>query len=224
MQTPPLRDVDSQRCRPPGCRPPGHVICDACWEANRPAPSPPLRGQNDRRLWEYYLAPDFVCGGGNEWDLMYEIKLQWPVEKEWFRFGTVSGRIRPCVLTIDQVSLNSLLLPANEVWGKVMFLHMSVCSKGESAYRRVCLRGSLHPREVAYRSVCFWGVGQTPPTPGTVCILLESFLVQVLYVINSEIYSHAVRSMELNGLAPPVNPMLTESVHKVKFFLFPRFC
>ena len=24
---------------PPRCRPPGHVTCDACWEANRPPPS-----------------------------------------------------------------------------------------------------------------------------------------------------------------------------------------
>ena len=35
---------------------PGHVTCDACWEVNPPP------GQNDRRLWKYYLEPNFVCG------------------------------------------------------------------------------------------------------------------------------------------------------------------
>ena len=53
-----MRTARSMGCLPnPGCRPPGHVTCDACWESNL---SP--TGQNDRCLWKYYLAPNYVCG------------------------------------------------------------------------------------------------------------------------------------------------------------------
>ena len=50
---PPLPDVDT-----PGCRPPDHVTCDACWEANPPPPSP----WTDKHLWKHYLSPNFVGG------------------------------------------------------------------------------------------------------------------------------------------------------------------
>ena len=45
MQTTSPLDADppTPRCRPPR---PGHVNCDACWEANHP----PTRGQNDRQV------------------------------------------------------------------------------------------------------------------------------------------------------------------------------
>ena len=73
------------------------------------------------------------------------------------------------------------LPPANEVWGKVMFLHLCVilftggwlpsmhdrshdqgvggsASRGRSASKGVCIGGGLHAGVV----VCIWGVGQTP--------------------------------------------------------------
>ena len=55
-------------------------------------------------------------------------------------------RIYPIVCIQNTISLNqsNLLLSANEVVGKVMFLHVSViCSEGESPCTEVCLhRGS----------------------------------------------------------------------------------
>ena len=33
----------------------GHVVCDACWEANLPL-------WTDKHLWQHYLALNFVCG------------------------------------------------------------------------------------------------------------------------------------------------------------------
>ena len=60
----------------------------------------------------------------------------------------------------SQINGPKLLPPANEVWGKVMFLHLSiclgeggvsvgVCIQGESASRGVCIqRRGLHPGEV----------------------------------------------------------------------------
>ena len=52
-----------------------------------------------------------------------------------------------------------LLPPANEVWGKVMFLHLCICSRAEGGLPTegewVCLRGGLPTERL--------GVGQTPP-------------------------------------------------------------
>ena len=55
-----------------------------------------------------------------------------------------------------------------QVWGKVMFLHMSVCSQGEE----ICLQG-----------VCIQGGLGRPPRKlekRVVCILLECFLVRTI--------------------------------------------
>ena len=61
----------------------------------------------------------------------------------------------------EAIDLPTLLLPpANEVWGKVMFLHLSVCSWGEG----FCIQGGLHPWGSASKCVCIGGKGvrQTP--------------------------------------------------------------
>ena len=55
----------------------------------------------------------------------------------------------PCVPKLEPKLLKHLLPSANEVWGKVMFLHLSVCSRGGG-----CIQGwVLHPR----------GLGRLPP-------------------------------------------------------------
>ena len=71
---------------------------------------------------------------------------------------------------------NASLPPANEVLGKVMFLHLSVCSydslpTGGVYIQGVCLQGGLHPG---------W-VGRPPPPPE-----LEKRAVRILLeVLNS---------------------------------------
>ena len=69
--------------------------------------------------------------------------------------------------------LYDLLPPANDVWGKVMLLRLSVCSQGSGGltaggvglhpgglHFRGSASGSLHPRESAYRGrgFCILGV------------------------------------------------------------------
>ena len=72
-------------------------------------------------------------------------------------------RIYPIVWIQNTISLNqsNLLLSANEVVGKVMFLHVSViCSEGESACTGVCLGGGCASRGW----VCQQGeLRRTPP-------------------------------------------------------------
>ena len=62
MQNP--SPMQTPGCRlPAGCRPPGHVTCDACWEAN-----PLVDRRNDTRLWKHYI-PATTVAGGNETNL-----------------------------------------------------------------------------------------------------------------------------------------------------------
>ena len=86
----------------------------------------------------------------------------------------------------------NLLPPANEVWDKVMFLHLSVRSHGGMMSLSVWLCGpTFHPGVglpgdgFASRGVCFRRmVGQNIPLRGpekwAVHILLECFLVMLL--------------------------------------------
>ena len=65
--------------------------------------------------------------------------------------------------------LSKLLPPANEVWGKVMFLHLCVILfTGGSASEGVCIQGGLHPGGSASRGSASEGegVGQIPPQIG----------------------------------------------------------
>ena len=61
-----------------------------------------------------------------------------------------------------------LLLPVNEVWGKIMFLNVSVILSGGRGLPtgRVCLRGSAYREGSAYRGSLptEGGIGQSPPT------------------------------------------------------------
>ena len=89
------------------------------------------------------------------------------------------------------VSVETNPISCYEVWGKVMFLHVSVIlsigwsasreSVSRGVYRIVCIWGSLH----LGKGVCIQRGWTDPPEVGkqAVGILLECFLVLVLFCI-----------------------------------------
>ena len=74
--------------------------------------------------------------------------------------------LMPFNLKSKGLTISVFLQPANEVWGKVMFLHLSVSHSIHRGLPRGCLHrgGCLHPRGSASRG---WGVGQTLPVDTT---------------------------------------------------------
>ena len=88
----------------------------------------------------------------------------------------------------------TFLPPANKVWRKVMFSHVSVILStggrglpcGESASEgsastEVCLHWSLHPGESAYGGL---PAGGSKLEKRTACILLECLLVKHFFLFN----------------------------------------
>ena len=68
-------------------------------------------------------------------------------------YKTVVDQICHCMVSEKKLHQPTFLPLANEVWGKVMFLQMSVCPQGGGP---PCASGSGEMSTAGSRSVCLW--------------------------------------------------------------------
>ena len=130
---------------------------------------PPTPGRNDRHLWKHYLPPTWLAGGkygslnlrGQSWPIGCKSNQVTMGQRSSANDMTVNmllyhsvfgGRVKMELLVFYHWKISKHIVPpANEFWGKVMFLHLSVshsvCKEACVARGGYVWEGRLNGRE-----------------------------------------------------------------------------